>query len=142
MKKIILILTISNALYTRIEALTLNVQNNTDGQIQLSLDALSQQALGGISSLNPFADIILDRIKQEANDRIQQGFEASTILYYGKGESGTTNFPFCPRKIKIQKLTGTGAGKISSFWTRQNCNAINLIVGDGPNGLIFDQAIP
>lgn len=134
MKKIILMALISGTIFSGAHAVIINVQNNADGQIQIMPAPMAQKALSDVATMNPFSEIIFGAVKGKVGEEIQQGLEASTDINYNKGESGTTEFQFCPRTFKVKKLSGTGAGKEVSFRT-PNCKNFKLEISNTPDGL-------
>lgn len=143
MNKLPLIAMVSLVISHGASALTINVHNNTDGQVQLSIEQLSDAAFKSISANNIFGDFILDKVREQTQTRVQEGLEASTTLTYGSQEKGTTTLAFCPRKIRFKKLSGSGAGKETILWTRENCNIINVQILNDPSGLyLIPQMVP
>ncbi len=139
MKQFILTCIATCLLISNAYALTINVQNLTDGTIQIMPDQIAQQALEGIvGAPNPFTAILQGRVSQEVTDRIQRALEVSTKLTYNAGESGITSFSFCPLKIYVKKISGANSGKSIPFWTNSNCGTITLTITNTPDGMALN----
>lgn len=125
--------TVSASLNARDALFTVNIVNDSDGAVQILPDSFSMDAFKSISTNNPFSDFIMDKIREQTEEKLQTALEAATQIRFESGTSANLTFDFCPLNLKIKKLTGVGAGKEISYKV-PGCKTTLIVINKAGDG--------